>query len=218
MRDQKDVRRATISRESHTCQQGTDTSIVGRIPASRLLHDLLTLGEVVDAFIDSYLESHAMAVGGLAGRVCPMAGAPEEQTSVRARYDAEIAQAAEFMQAEDMAAEERLRRRRIRAAVVFIESYRELPLLAWPREILDGVVAVEQAYVIFRQRHARMAERIIGRRVGTGGSTGVDYLDEGALRYRVFHDLWVARTLLVRRDRLPDPISSEFYGFQFETG
>lgn len=62
-----------------------------------------------------------------------------------------------------------------------------------------------------------MAERIIGRRVGTGGSTGVDYLDQGALRYRIFHDLWAARTLLVRRDHLPDPLNPEFYGFQFET-
>lgn len=173
--------------------------------------------EVVDAFIERYLESHATALGDLAGRVCPMARAPEEQTSLRARYDAQIAQAAGFLQAEDVAAEEKLRRRRIRAAVLFIESYRELPLLAWPREIVDGIVAVEQAFVIFRQRHARMAERIIGRRVGTGGSTGVDYLDQGALRYRIFHDLWAARTLLVRRDRLPDPLNPEFYGFQFET-
>ena len=174
-------------------------------------------GQVVDSFIERYLESHATALGGLSGVVCPMARAPEDRTSLRARYDAQIGQAAEFMRGEDVPAEHRGRRRRIRAAVLFIESYRELPLLAWPREILDGVVAVEQAYVIFRQRHARMAERIIGRRVGTGGSTGVEYLDEGALKYRVFHDLWAARTLLVRRDGLPEPLNPEFYGFQFET-
>jgi tryptophan 2,3-dioxygenase len=54
---------------------------------------------------------------------------------------------------------------------------------------------------VFRNRHARMVERVIGRRVGTGG-TGVDYLEETA-RYRVFKDLWAARTFLVRRDAMP---------------
>ena len=61
----------------------------------------------------------------------------------------------------------------------------------------------EQAFVIWRQRHARMVERIIGRRVGTGGSSGVDYLDETALRYRVFSDLWAARSLLLRKAAVP---------------
>ncbi|MFO0587032.1 MAG: hypothetical protein U0441_05830 [Polyangiaceae bacterium] len=36
--------------------------------------------------------------------------------------------------------------------------------------------------IMWRQRHARMVERVIGRRVGTGGSTGVDYLGETALK------------------------------------
>ena len=36
---------------------------------------------------------------------------------------------------------------------------RELPLLAWPREVIDGLTSFEQAFVIFRQRHARMVER-----------------------------------------------------------
>lgn len=174
--------------------------------------------EMVDDFIERYLQSHEVAARELADQVCKLAATPEEATPLRQRYDAGIEQAAKFLRAEDVSeAEDRPRRRRIRAAVLFIETYRELPLLAWPREVLDGVVAVEQAYVIFRQRHARMVERIIGRRVGTGGSTGVNYLDEGALRYRIFHDLWAVRTLLVRRDRLPDPLNAEFYGFRFET-
>ena len=31
--------------------------------------------------------------------------------------------------------------------------------------------------LLFRAHHARMVERMIGRRMGTGGSSGVDYLD-----------------------------------------
>jgi tryptophan 2,3-dioxygenase len=95
--------------------------------------------------------------------------------------------------------------------LLFIEAYRELPLLAWPREVIDAVVALEQAFVIFRQRHARMVERVIGRRTGTGGSAGVDYLDQTALRYRVFHDVWAVRTILIRERFLPEVSRSEAY-------
>ena len=65
----------------------------------------------------------------------------------------------------------------------------------------------------FRQRHARMVERMIGRRTGTGGSAGVDYLDQTALKYRVFRDIWAVRTLLVREGELPTLERPDFYGF-----
>ena len=96
--------------------------------------------------------------------------------------------------------------------MLFIESYRELPLLSWPRRLIETVVELEQSMLLFRSHHARMVERMIGRRMGTGGSSGVDYLDM-TLKYRIFTDLWAVRTMLVKREVLPDPINSEFYGF-----
>jgi tryptophan 2,3-dioxygenase len=48
--------------------------------------------------------------------------------------------------------------------------------------------------------------------MGTGGSSGVDYLD-ATTKYRVFVDLWAVRTLLVKRDALPLLDDAEFYGF-----
>jgi tryptophan 2,3-dioxygenase len=48
--------------------------------------------------------------------------------------------------------------------------------------------------------------------MGTGGSSGVDYLD-ATLKYRIFVDLWSVRTLLVKRDALPEIENSEYYGF-----
>jgi tryptophan 2,3-dioxygenase len=109
------------------------------------------------------------------------------------------------------------RRRRIRAAILFIESYREQPLLAWPQELLARLVEVEQGFLIFRQRHARMVERVIGRRVGTGGSSGLDYLEHTATAYRVFADLWATRTFLVQKDMLP-PLGESGAGYGFRSG
>ena len=78
------------------------------------------------------------------------------------------------------------------------------------------IVEMEQQFVVWRQRHARMVERIIGRRTGTGGSAGVDYLDKTALSYRVFRDLWAIRTLQVRRDAAPALERADFYAFRNE--
>ena len=77
---------------------------------------------------------------------------------------------------------------------------------------MDAVVSVEEAMLLWRTAHARMVERMIGRRVGTGGSSGVDYLD-ATTRYRVFGDLWAVRTLLIKQEALPPLVNPHFYGF-----
>lgn len=120
--------------------------------------------------------------------------------------------ARQFLLGEDVAELERERVRRIRAGVLFIESYRELPLLAWPRLLIDSVVELEEQLVLWRTRHARMVERIIGRRIGTAGSSGVEYLDQTA-RYRIFDELWAVRTILLPKEALPRLERPEVYGF-----
>ena len=65
--------------------------------------------------------------------------------------------------------------------------------------------------LLFRHAHARMVERMIGRRMGTGGC-GVDYLDKTAT-YRIFTDLWAVRTVLLPRQSLQDVLQSDYYGF-----
>lgn len=105
--------------------------------------------------------------------------------------------------------------RRRRAGLLFIESYRSLPLLAWPRKLISKLIELEQAMVLWRASHARMVERMIGRRIGTGGSSGVDYLDM-TTKFRVFIDLWLVRSILIKRESLPKLINSEFYEFKGE--
>jgi tryptophan 2,3-dioxygenase len=169
--------------------------------------------ERVRDFAGHYLATHERAVRR--GLEAARAGSPSPADIKRLedRAARETASARAYLLADDEPEGARARASRIRCALVFIESYRELPLLAWPREVLDGLTSFEQAFVIFRQRHARMVERMIGRRTGTGGSAGVDYLDATALRYRVFRELWAVRTLLVRAHDLPTLESPDLYGF-----
>ena len=105
--------------------------------------------------------------------------------------------------------------RRRRAGLVFIESYRELPLLAWPRKLISTLIELEQSMILWRTSHARMVERMIGRRIGTGGSSGVDYLDM-TTKYRVFIDLWAVRSILIKKVALPTIKNKDFYEFRGE--
>jgi len=129
-----------------------------------------------------------------------------DEATIRPRIESGIHGARAFLMNEDGDVN------RSRAGLLFIESYRDLPLLAWPRKLIDCFVELEESMLLFRTYHARMVERMIGRRMGTGGSSGVDYLD-ATTKYRIFVDLWAVRTMLVKRDDLPSLANTEFYGF-----
>lgn len=134
------------------------------------------------------------------------------EKEIRRKFEAVTAQSEQFLSAQDIETTDRKRISRIRVGVLFIESYRELPLLSWPRLLLDTLVELEEQFIAFRFRHARMVERIIGRRVGTGGSPGVDYLDT-TTKYRIFKELWAVRTLLLPRNFLPELEKPGVFGF-----
>ena len=161
----------------------------------------------VARFLEDYLACMASATKDTLA-VIREAGGTEDMAALEARHEAGLDQARAFFLCDD------LRERRIRASILFIESYRELPLLAWPRKILAYLIQFEQAMVVWRQRHARMVERVIGRRVGTGGSSGVDYLDASANSYRVFKDLWAVRTFQLRQEDLPPLEDTAPYEFK----
>ena len=172
-----------------------------------------------DAFLRRIIEAHRAEIRARTHLHEQQALTPEDVERLRQRYEKEVSFAEQFLMAEEdpaADADTRAFRRRVRAGIVFLESYRELPRLAWPRELVDAVVELEQAMVIWRQRHARMVERVIGRRTGTGGSAGVDYLDQTALRYRVFGDLWAVRSLLLRKPTLPHLEHEVDYHFRVE--
>lgn len=167
---------------------------------------------VVDAFLEEYLAQWQVGSDRQLARLKEVgAGGPE---ALDKRFAAAGEAARDYLRATDVDEADRGRVRRTRAGLLFIESYRELPLLAWPRLLVDVIVELEEYLVLFRTRHARMVERTIGRRTGTGGSSGVDYLDK-TTQMRIFTDLWMVRTLLLRRDDRPPLAEPDFYDYDF---
>lgn len=166
----------------------------------------------LDGFIERFLASHDAVTEKTCERALVISPDAADHERLRARYAAEKKFVRDYLHPTD----DDPQLRRVRTAMIFIETYRELPLLAWPRQLLDSIVELEQLFVVFRQRHARMVERTIGRRMGTGGSAGVEYLDQTALAYRIFRDLWTVRTLQIPRDAAPKLEHAAFYEFRAE--
>jgi tryptophan 2,3-dioxygenase len=88
-------------------------------------------------------------------------------------------------------------------AVLFIMLYRNLPIFQQPFDLLSTLIDIDELLSQFRYKHMLMARRMIGMRVGTGGTSGAGYL-EGALRqHYIFKELTEVSTFLVERSKLP---------------
>ena len=159
--------------------------------------------EVVNSFINGHIQAMRDHTEAVISHIVEIGHG--EESKVRPRLESSIVQAEQFLRPGGVV-------NRSRAGLLFIESYRDLPLLSWPRILIDSFVELEQSMLLFRNSHARMVERMIGRRMGTGGSSGVDYLDM-TLKYRIFVDLWAVRTILVKTDKLTNVRNPEYYGF-----
>lgn len=61
--------------------------------------------------------------------------------------------------------------------------------------LLEDLIEFDERFLLWRGRHVRMVERMIGQKHGTGGSVGAKYL-EGTLANRFFPELWDVRTYL----------------------
>ncbi len=93
--------------------------------------------------------------------------------------------------------------RRALQAALLINLYRDEPILHLPFRLLSLVTDVERNFTTWRQRHAQMAKRMIGTRIGTGGSSGSEYLGRAAERHKVFGDLVGLSSFFIPRSALP---------------
>jgi tryptophan 2,3-dioxygenase len=88
-------------------------------------------------------------------------------------------------------------------AALLINLYRDEPILRMPYELLARLVEVDERMTTWRYRHAQMVLRMLGKKVGTGGSSGHSYLAKTAAMHGIFTDLHNISTLLIPRSELP---------------
>jgi tryptophan 2,3-dioxygenase len=87
----------------------------------------------------------------------------------------------------------------VSSAEELIESYRQIYTNeAAHRDLyllLEDLIEFDERFLLWRGRHVRMVERMIGQKQGTGGSSGAQYLEK-TLAHRFFPELWAVRTYL----------------------
>lgn len=106
--------------------------------------------------------------------------------------------------------ERRLSPRASRAAL-FIMLYRGYPILQLPFQLLNSLLEIDEQLSTWRYRHMGMVQRIIGTRIGTGGSTGRDYLKGALDKHYIFSEIARLTSFLIERRKLP-ALSAELEG------
>ncbi len=88
-------------------------------------------------------------------------------------------------------------------SAVFIYLYRDYPALQMPFRILNSLVEVDENFTTWRYRHAIMVQRILGTKIGTGGSSGQEYLKSTTERNRAFLDFFNLASFLIPKKMIP---------------
>jgi tryptophan 2,3-dioxygenase len=88
-------------------------------------------------------------------------------------------------------------------AALFIMLYRGYPLLQQPFQLLNCLLEIDEQLSSWRYRHMNMVHRMIGTRIGTGGSSGKDYLKAAADKHYIFREIAQLNSFLIERRRLP---------------
>ncbi len=104
-------------------------------------------------------------------------------------------------------------------AALLINLYRDEPILHLPFRLLSLLMDIDEKFTTWRYRHALMVLRMIGTKIGTGGSSGHRYLHQTAEQHKVFKDLFYLSTFYIPRSELPKlpPHVAQTMGFQFRT-
>lgn len=89
-------------------------------------------------------------------------------------------------------------------ASLLIHLYRDQPVLHLPFKLLTALQDIDELMTTWRYRHSLMAHRMLGRKIGTGGSSGAKYLKMATDKHRIFSDFFNLATFLIPRSRLPD--------------
>lgn len=88
-------------------------------------------------------------------------------------------------------------------AGLFIMLYRDLPYFQTAYQILDSLITIDHWLASWRHKHLLMVRRMIGMRVGTGNTSGKNYLEGALQRHFIYKDLAGLSTFLIERHKLP---------------
>ncbi|HAZ93663.1 MAG: tryptophan 2,3-dioxygenase [Chitinophagaceae bacterium] len=88
-------------------------------------------------------------------------------------------------------------------SALFIMLYRGYPMLELPFQLLNTLLEVDHQLGNWRYRHINMVRRMIGTRIGTGGSTGADYLQGAMNKHYIFKEISQIGSFLIERRKLP---------------
>ena len=88
-------------------------------------------------------------------------------------------------------------------AALFIMLYRDEPILQSPFKLLTKLIDIDQSLNAWRYSHALLAQRMIGRKIGSGGSSGAKYLTKTLEKHSIFDDYANLSTYLIPKSNLP---------------
>jgi tryptophan 2,3-dioxygenase len=88
-------------------------------------------------------------------------------------------------------------------SALFIMIYRGYPMLELPFQLLDTLLEIDNQLGNWRYRHINMVRRMIGTRIGTGGSTGAGYLQGAMDKHYIFKEISQLNSFLMDRRKLP---------------
>lgn len=89
-------------------------------------------------------------------------------------------------------------------SALFIMLYRGYPMLELPFQLLDTLLEIDNELGNWRYRHINMVQRMIGTRIGTGGSSGAGYLRAAMDKHYIFKEISQLNSFLIDRRKLPD--------------
>jgi tryptophan 2,3-dioxygenase len=103
-------------------------------------------------------------------------------------------------------------------SALFIMLYRGYPLLQLPFQLLNNLLDIDEQLSTWRHRHMNMVHRMIGTRIGTGGSSGKDYLKSAADKHYIFKEIAQLTSFLIERRKLPQLPKEIETRLGFQTG
>lgn len=88
-------------------------------------------------------------------------------------------------------------------AALLIQLYRDQSILQMPFRLIQALINLDENMTQWRYRHSLMAHRMLGRKIGTGGSSGHDYLKAATEKHKIFSDFFNLTTFLIPRSMIP---------------